>query len=64
MLVLSRGIGESVQIGNDITVAVVDVRGNRVRLGIIAPKKVSVHRQEIYQSIKKGVKNENLHQSL
>jgi creatinine deaminase len=52
MLVLSRQRGQSVIIGDDITVNVVDIRGDKVRLGIAAPRSVTVHRQEIYDEIK------------
>lgn len=48
MLVLTRCIDESIKIGNDITVVVLAVRGNQVRIGINAPKNVEVYRQEIY----------------
>jgi carbon storage regulator len=51
MLVLSRKKNESVIINNDITVTVVEIRGDKVRLGIVAPKEVSVHRQEVYEAI-------------
>ena len=51
MLVLSRSKSESIIIGNDIEVVVVNINGNRVRLGITAPKEVSVHRREIYEAI-------------
>lgn len=51
MLVLSRYRDESIYIGDDIIVTIVDVRGDRVRLGIQAPPNVSVHRQEIYEAI-------------
>lgn len=51
MLVLSRKKNESIVINNDITVTVVDVRGDKVRLGITAPKEVPVHRQEVYEAI-------------
>ena len=51
MLILTRRISESVIIGDDITISVLGVRGGQVRLGIDAPKDVSVHREEIYQRI-------------
>ena len=52
MLVLSRYRDESIYIGDDIIVTVVDIRGDRVRIGVQAPPNVSVHRQEIYEAIK------------
>ena len=51
MLVLSRRKDESIVIGEDIKVIIVDVRGNTVRLGITAPKSVPVHRREVYEAI-------------
>jgi len=51
MLVLTRHIDEAIVIGDDIEVVVVDVRGDRVRLGINAPKEISVHRKEVYELI-------------
>jgi carbon storage regulator len=51
MLLLSRRNGESVIIGDDITLTVLGIQGNQVRLGIEAPKKISVHREEIYLKI-------------
>jgi carbon storage regulator len=51
MLILTRRVGESVMIGKDVTVTVLGVKGNQVRIGINAPKDVSVHREEIFQRI-------------
>src|SRR5262245_14981892 len=51
MLVLSRKKNESIVINNDITVTVVEIRGDKIRLGIVAPKEVPVHRQEVYNAI-------------
>ncbi len=53
MLVLSRQRDETIMIGDDIEVTVVDIRGDKVRLGITAPKEVSVHRKEVYEAIKR-----------
>ncbi|WP_440992576.1 carbon storage regulator CsrA [Cysteiniphilum litorale] len=52
MLILTRKIGETVMIGDEVTVTVLGVKGNQVRLGINAPKEVSVHREEIFVRIK------------
>lgn len=54
MLVLSRQVGESIMIGDDIEITIADVRGDKVRLGINAPRTVNVHRKEIWQNIKDG----------
>jgi carbon storage regulator len=51
MLILTRRIGETLRIGDDVSVSVLEVHGNQVRLGISAPKTVAVHREEIYQRI-------------
>jgi len=51
MLVLSRKKNESIVINNDIVITVVEIRGDKVRLGIAAPKDVPVHREEVYQAI-------------
>lgn len=53
MLVLSRYQNERVMIGENITITIVDIRGDKVRLGIEAPKDMPVHREEVYQQIKK-----------
>ena len=50
-VILTRKVGESVLIGEDISITVLSVRGNQVKLGVQAPKEVSVHREEIYQRI-------------
>lgn len=51
MLVLSRRIGESIVIGNQVVVTVLDVRGDQVRVGVDAPREVQVHRQEVHRSL-------------
>jgi carbon storage regulator len=51
MLILTRRAGETVMIGNDVTITVLGVKGNQVRIGINAPKDVAVHREEIYERI-------------
>lgn len=53
MLILTRRVGETVMVGDDITVTVLGVKGNQVRLGVNAPKEVAVHREEIYERIKR-----------
>ena len=53
MLVLSRQRDESIMIGDDIVITIVDIRGDKVRLGIEAPLEVPVHRQEVYDAIKR-----------
>lgn len=53
MLILTRRTGETVMIGNEITMTVLGVKGNQVRIGINAPKNVPVHREEIYERIKR-----------
>jgi carbon storage regulator len=52
MLILTRRVGETLMIGDDITITVLGVKGNQVRIGVNAPKNVAVHREEIYERIK------------
>jgi len=59
MLVLSRKTNESIVINNEITIVVVEIRGDKVRLGVEAPKEVPVHRREVYDAIKRAVDENN-----
>ena len=52
MLILTRRVGETLMIGDEVTVTVLGVKGNQVRIGVKAPKHVSVHREEIYERIR------------
>lgn len=53
MLILTRRVGETLMVGDEVTVTVLGVKGNQVRLGVNAPKEVAVHREEIYERIKR-----------
>lgn len=53
MLILTRGIGQSIVIGENVTLTILGVKGNQVRIGINAPREIAVHREEIYERIKR-----------
>ena len=53
MLILTRRVGETLMIGDEVTVTVLGVKGNQVRIGVNAPRNVAVHREEIYERIKR-----------
>lgn len=59
MLILSRRVGESIMIGDDVRITVLGIKGCQVRLGVNAPKSVAVHRQEIHERIKREQAGEN-----
>jgi carbon storage regulator len=59
MLILTRRVGETIMIGEDITVTILGVKGVQVRIGVNAPKEVAVHREEIHERIKKEQRNAN-----
>jgi len=52
MLILTRRVGETLMIGDEVTVTVLGVKGNQIRIGVTAPKEMAVHREEIYERIK------------
>ncbi len=59
MLILTRRVGETLMIGDDVTVTVLGVKGNQVRIGVSAPKNVAVHREEIFERIKREESGED-----
>ncbi|HBO3794902.1 TPA: carbon storage regulator CsrA [Pseudomonas aeruginosa] len=61
MLILTRRVGETLMVGDDVTVTVLGVKGNQVRIGVNAPKEVAVRREEIYQRIQKEKDQEPNH---
>ncbi|MCM8855511.1 MAG: carbon storage regulator CsrA [Candidatus Thiodiazotropha sp.] len=58
MLILTRRVGETLMIGDEVTVTVLGVKGNQVRIGVNAPRDVTVHREEIYERIKREQQSE------
>jgi len=59
MLILTRRTGESVMIGDEVTVTILDIKGNQARIGITAPKDIAVHREEIYEKIQDEQESED-----
>jgi carbon storage regulator len=62
MLILTRRVGETLMIGDEVTVTVLGVKGNQVRIGVNAPRDVAVHREEIYERIKREQAEQAAHQ--